>query len=65
MITLAPEEPVTDTAELTADASTFWKLAIVPAPNESWFALARFSTADVFRISVLVPLPPSTVVSQP
>ena len=62
---LAPDEPVIDTAAETADASTFWKLLIVPAPNDNWLALARFSTTEVFRISVLVPVPPSTEVSVP
>ncbi len=62
---LAPDEPVICTAPETAEALTFWKLEIVPAPNDNWLVLARFRTTDVFRISVLVPVPPSTLVSVP
>ena len=65
MIVLAEDEPVIVTAEESADASTFWKLAVVVELPEVWSALPRLTVPAALSTSVLVPVPPSIDVSVP
>ena len=62
---LTPDEPVIDSAEDSADASTFWKLETPAVSPVVWSALARLTVAAARITSVLVPAPPSIEASVP
>jgi hypothetical protein len=65
VIVLADDEPAMVTAEDSADASTFWKLATFVESPDVWSAPPRSTVAAVVIASVLAPLPPSIEVSVP
>ena len=62
---MAEDEPVIDIDDETAEASTFWKLVTLTESLLVWSALPRLTVAAAFRISVFVPVPPSTETSVP
>ena len=65
VIVFAAAVPVIETAEDSAEASTFWKLATAVESPVVWSALPRLTMAAVLITSVLVPVPPSIEVSVP
>ena len=65
MIVLALDEPVSEAAEDSADASMFWKLVALALSPEVWSALPRLTVPAARITSVLLPVPPSIEVSLP
>ena len=65
MMVFAAAVPVIDTADDSAEALTFWKLATVVESPVVWSALFRLTVAAALITSVLVPMPPSIEVSVP
>ena len=65
VITLAPDEPMIESAEESPEASTFWKFVTPAVSPVVWSALARLTFAAARITSVLVPAPPSIEFSVP
>ena len=62
---LVLDVPVIETAEVSADASTFWKFETLVASPVVWSELPRLTVAADRITSVLVPMPPSIETSVP
>jgi len=62
---LGLDDPVIETAVVSAEASTFWKLATLVESAVVWSVLPRLTVAAAFMTSVLTPVPPSIEVSVP
>ena len=65
VIVFAPDDPVTDTAVASADASTLWKFVTLVESAVVWSTLARLTVAAALRTKVLAPAPPSIDTSVP
>ena len=64
VIRFALDVPVMDTADVSAEASTFWKFDTVAVSPVVWSELPRLTVTAAFMISVLVPVPPSIETSE-
>ena len=62
---LATDDPVIVTEPDNPEASTFWKLATLVASPVVWSTLPRLTVVTALISSVLLPLPPSRVFSEP
>ena len=65
VIVFATDEPVMVMPVASAEASTFWKFETLVKSPVVWSELASATVAAAFMTNVLVPVPPSIVVSDP